>query len=325
MDDGLRRIEVGVCVSWPLPVDATCAGIARRVFRRVAEELSLDAEVIDDGVTMVSELAANTMHARCKPHSLATPELWLYLRDRGERRELVCKVFDCYRGWLRASPFTGPFEPGPGRVGRRVPTDATSGRGLEVVHALSGGRWGYHLTRARLGGWDVRGKAVWFALPAVDNADNADNPAAGWPVRMTASEAMTELEAGFAARGFGGKVVRAYDPGADMAVLSICSGLTVWCRAGLAWLRAPGANGRHWGYGDLIEVAEQAVQAYETLSERAGPGDLASATRTGALPEPGGKLPVGTQHQVPEAAGVDLGRHHRVRRGGRGKLGHGHA
>jgi hypothetical protein len=290
MVDGLRRVEVGVCVSWPLPADATCAGIARCVFRRAAEGLSLDTEIMDDGVTMVSELATNTKHARCEPHSLATPELWLYLRGRGERRELVCKVFDCYRGWLRADSLPGPLGPGSGRVGRRVPVSATSGRGLEVVHALSGGRWGYHLTRARLGGWEVRGKAVWFALPAVKNADDADNPAACWPVPMTASEAMTELEAGFAARGFGGKIVRADDPGADMAVLSICSGLTVWCRTGRAWLRAPGASGgpgasgQHWGYGDLIEVTEQAVRAYETLSERVGTANLASATRTGALP-----------------------------------------
>jgi hypothetical protein len=320
MNDGLPRVEVGVCVSWPLPADATCAGIARRLFRRAAEGLALDTELIDDGVTMVSELAANTRHARCES-GLAAPELWLYLRGRGERRELVCKVFDCYRGWPRSSL----FGPGSSRAGHRAPVDATSGRGLEVVHALSGGRWGYHLTRARLGGWDVRGKVVWFALPAADKANNPGNPAAGRLARMTASEAMTELEAGFAARGFGGKVARADDTDADMAVLSICSGLTVWCRSGLAWLRAPGVSGRNWGYGDLVEVAELAVQAYETLSETAGTGGLASATRTGPLPDPGGEFSVGTQHQVPEAAGVNLGRHHRVRRNGRGKLGHGHA
>jgi hypothetical protein len=319
MNDGLPRVEVGVCVSWPLPTDATCAGIARHLFRRAAEGLSLDTELIADGVTMVSELAANTRHARCES-GLAAPELWLYLRGRGERRELVCKVFDCYRGWPpRSSSF------GPGRVGRRVPVDATSGRGLEVVHALSHGRWGCHLTRARLGGWRVRGKAVWFALPAVDKADNSNNLAAARFARMTASEAMTELEAEFAARGLGGKAVRTDDPGIDMAVLSVCSGLTVWCRAGLSWLRGPWGSGQRWGYSDLIEVAEQAVQAYEALTETVGTDDLAGAARTSALTEPGGEFPVGTQHQVPEAAGVDLSRHHRVRRNGRGKFGHGHA
>ena len=43
--------------------------------------------------------------------------------------------------------------------------DAVSGRGLHVIDGLSQGRWGHHLTRARLGGWKVSGKAVWFALP----------------------------------------------------------------------------------------------------------------------------------------------------------------
>ena len=43
---------------------------------------------------------------------------------------------------------------------------AVAGRGLQIVHELSRGRWGHHPTRARLGGWGVRGKAVWFAVPA---------------------------------------------------------------------------------------------------------------------------------------------------------------
>ena len=45
---------------------------------------------------------------------------------------------------------------------------------------------------------------------------------------------------------------------ADMAVLSIASGLTVWCRSAAAWLRAPGVPAQHWSYSDLVEVGEQA-------------------------------------------------------------------
>ena len=45
-------------------------------------------------------------------------------------------------------------------------SQAVAGRGLQIVHELSRGRWGHHPTRARLGGWGVRGKAVWFAVPA---------------------------------------------------------------------------------------------------------------------------------------------------------------
>jgi len=296
MDDGLPMVEVGVCSTWPLPADPTCAGIARHVFRRAAEGLVFDPAVADDGVSMVSELAANTLHAQreqvpqredyaarqwpgAQPGQPAytTPELWLYLRGAEQGRELVCKVFDTFPGWLRGNV--------PGRGLRRAPADAMSGRGLDVVHELSRGRWGHHLTRARLAGFRVRGKAVWFAVPA---PEQPDSPTAPWPpgapgyLRMSAREAMTDLERGLAARGFGGTMVRADDPAGDMAVLSICSSLTVWCRRGRAWLRVPGRTGMQWSYGDLVEVAEQTVAVYEALAEQARPAPLASASWTGA-------------------------------------------
>ena len=59
--------------------------------------------------------------------------------------------------------------------------------------------------------------------------------------------------------------MRADDHAADMAVLSIASGLTVWCRSAAAWLRAPGVAAQQWSYCDLVEVGEQAVQAHETI------------------------------------------------------------
>jgi len=324
MDDGWLEVKEGVCCAWSLPADATCAGVARRLFRRTASELSLDAEAIDDGETVVSELAANTLHVKCGKHSNGTcsmgrvsgngaairdatsrgsgrgvgrpvsapwgdadadetgahgvPELWLYLRGSGEACELVCKVFDAYPGWAHGTA------PGPGR---RATADAMSGRGLEVVHELSHGHWGYHLTRSRLGGWGLRGKAVWFSTPApyAKKAvgvswgqpsgtvnDSLRHPRAAWgkteaggPHPMPASEAMRRLEEQLAARGFGDTMVRADDPVKDMAVLSVCGDLTVWCRGGCTWLRAPGHDGKAWGYGDLVEVAEQVVTAHETF------------------------------------------------------------
>ncbi|HTU72519.1 MAG TPA: hypothetical protein VMG38_03280 [Trebonia sp.] len=296
------------------------------MFRRTASELSLDAEVIDDGETAVSELAANTLHVKCGKHSNgacsmgrvngqgaeagdptargrgpgggaggpwvhADPagagapdrsELWLYLRGSGEACELVCKVFDAYPGWAHG------VAPGQGGLRAGADTDAMSGRGLEVVHELSHGRWGYHLTRSRLEGWSLRGKAVWFTTPA-PFAKNAvlvpwgqprgatsetlshpmaaawGRPEAGSAHPMSASEAMGRLEAQLVARGFGDSMVRADDPVKDMAVLSVCGDLTVWCRGGCAWLRAPGLDGLAWGYGDLVEVAEQVVAAHETF------------------------------------------------------------
>jgi hypothetical protein len=297
------------------------------LFRSTASELSLAAEAIDDGETVVSELAANTLHVKCGEHSKGTcsmgrvtghaaavpdvtghgsgrgrgvgrpvgtpwghgdsdemgpsgtPELWLYLRGSGESCELVCKVFDTYPGWAHGT--------GPALGGRRAATDAMSGRGLEVVHELSGGHWGYHLTRSRLGGWSVRGKVVWFSVPAPyakkamlvswgqagAMSDSLCHPmAAAWGRTeangahpMPATDAMKRLEAQLVARGFGDSMVRADDPAKDTAVLSVCGDLTVWCRGGCAWLRAPGLDGQAWGYGDLVELAEQVVEAHETF------------------------------------------------------------
>jgi hypothetical protein len=231
----------------------------------VAGELGLGGEIVDDGVTMVSELAANTLHANQRLPLPANPELWLYLRGTGQRAELVCKVFDT----------SGNV---PGRTGGRAPADAMSGRGLEVVHELSRGYWGHHLTRSRLAGTGVRGKAVWFALPV----PAACAVAAGLhPV--TAGDAMTELERDLSARGFGGRLVRADDYAADMAVLSIATGLTVWCRSAVAWLRAPGVAAQQWSYCDLVEVGEQAVQMHEMSIASAESFRLVDATSTGAL------------------------------------------
>ena len=270
MDDGLRMVQTRACGAWVLPGDPTCAGVARRLFRRVASELALDRESADDGVTMVSELAANTLHASQRRTFPVNPELWLYLRGTGQRVELVCKVFDTLPGWARGNV--------PGRTVSRVPADAMSGRGLEVVHELSSGRWGHHLTRSRLSGTGMRGKAVWFALavPAVGALAGGRHP-------VTAKDAMTELEQDLSIRGFSGRLVRADDPAADMAVLSIASGLTVWCRSAAAWLRAPGVAAQQWSYWDLVEVEEQAVQAHEMIAATADPSLLVDATKTGSL------------------------------------------
>src|SRR5579863_10294374 len=270
MGDGLRMVETRTCGAWVLPGDPTCAGIARRLFRRVASEFSLERETSDDGVTMVSELAANTLHANQQQLLPANSELWLYLRGTGQRTELVCKVFDTLPGWVHGNV--------PGRTVCRAPADAMSGRGLEVVHELSDGHWGHHLTRSRLSGTGIRGKAVWFSLPVPAGA-----ALAGRRYPVTARDAMTELEKDLSTRGFGGSLVRADDHAADMAVLSIAGGLTVWCRSAAAWLRAPGAPAQRWSYCDLVEVGEQAVQAHETNIATADSFQLADVSKTGSL------------------------------------------
>ena len=273
------------------------------MLRDAVSEVGLEPDLLDDCVLMASELAANTLHARAVagtggggdrlvsvapdmggepissagpvPHTPQTPqavpgcpELWLYLRGLGIRRELVCKVFDGYRGWRHGSAPSVS----------RVAAQAVAGRGLQIVHELSRGRWGAHPTRARLGGWGLRGKAVWFAVPAplaharlVDVTGlraytlSADVTATRANERLSARQAARELEAMLDERGFGGRLVRADQPASDMSVLSVCRGLTVWCRSGVVSLTTPEGDRERWNYADLVEAAEQTVRRYEEL------------------------------------------------------------
>jgi hypothetical protein len=184
------------------------------------------------------------------------------------RRELVCKVFDSCRGWRDG------YAPSVSRVSAQ----AVAGRGLQIVHELSGGRWGYHATRARLGGWGLRGKAVWFAVPAplaharlVDVTGlreytmSADVTAARANARYSARQAAGQLEAMLNERGFPGRLERADRPASDVSVLSVSRGLTVLCRSGLVSLGTSRGPSQRWNYADLVEAAEQTVQCYEEL------------------------------------------------------------
>jgi hypothetical protein len=292
---GWRGLLAGSCHAWPLPADATCAGVARQVFRDAVAEVGLEPGLLDDCVLMASELAANTLHARAvagaggggdqlvsigpdvgdelitsaSPPSrpAATPELWLYLRGLGVRRELVCKVFDSSRSWRHGSA--------PSVC--RVPSQAVAGRGLQIVHELSRGRWGHHPTRARLGGCGLGGKAVWFAVPAplaharlVDvtglraYTHSADVTAARAKGRLSVRQAARELEKMLNERGFAVRLVRAEPPAPGVPVLSACRGLTVWCRSGVVSMTASEPD-QWWHSADLVEAAEQLVRRYEEL------------------------------------------------------------
>src|ERR1700733_7563647 len=58
-----RGVHAGNCQAWSLPADATCASVARQVFRDAASEVGLEPDLLDDCILMASELAANTLHA----------------------------------------------------------------------------------------------------------------------------------------------------------------------------------------------------------------------------------------------------------------------
>jgi hypothetical protein len=321
---GWRGVHAGYCQAWPLPADATCASVARQVFRDAVSEVGLEPGLLDDCILMASELAANTLHAHAvagvggggnrlvsvitdvegepmisadpaprnpqdpqtsqtaqatqdpqniqntqntqDPQPAGGPELWLYVRGLGIRRELVCKVFDCVRGWRHGSP------PSPASTS----VHAVTGRGLQIVHELSGGRWGHHPTRARLGR-GRRGKAVWFAVPAplahARLADatglraytlSADVTATRASERLSARQAARELEAMLSERGFR-RLLRADQPTSDMSVLSVGHGLTIWCRSGAVSLTTPGGSSLRWNYADLVETVEQTVRYCEEL------------------------------------------------------------
>ena len=187
----------------------TCSAAARRFFREAVAGLDLPADLVHDGITMASELAANTLHAdgnvefrggTQRPVS-GCPEFWLYVRGQGTRCELICKVFD-------SDPRLGTGQ--PARHQRPDGPESVSGRGLQVVAGLSAGQWGAHLSRGRLGCWKVPGKAVWFAVrvppgsrPGPDAPSHARSRGGGGRPRVPCS----------AERGLGGGLVRADPPG----------------------------------------------------------------------------------------------------------------
>jgi len=258
-DEPSRLFEGGLsnggCFARPLPIDTTCASAARRYFREAVSSLALPSGLLHDGVTMASELAANTLHAQRNaarsavrhPAAAGIPEIWLYLRGTSRTRELVCKVFDTERGW-NADTATGLA---------KAPVDSVSGRGLQVVAGLSAGQWGCHLSRSRLGNWKVPGKAVWFALriPPAALADHVGRP-------RYSPEALTdELEAMLADRGLGGGIVRA-DLG-SVSVLSLSRHLTVWRHGEVVSWRAPAGSYQQRDLGDLVDVVEHIVCAHE--------------------------------------------------------------
>lgn len=242
----------------PLPIDTTCAAAARRFFREAVSALPIPSGLLHDGVTMASELAANTLHAQRKAALGADlqrpasggPEIWVYLRGTTRSCELVCKVFDSERGW------DGAVQTGLDKA----PVDSVSGRGLQVVDGLSAGLWGCHPTLSRLGGTKAPGKAVWFAMrvPPAVLPDDLGRP------RYSPDWLVDELEAMLGARGMG-CIVRA-DAG-SMSVLSISRHLTVWRRGSVVSWRAPSGRYLQLELTDLVEVAEQIVCAHEESAQ----------------------------------------------------------
>jgi len=256
-------ISSGGCFARPLPLDSTCAAAARRYFRESVAGHDLPSGLVHDGITMASELAANTQHAdgnvEFGPSSQRLlsggPEFWLYVRGEGAKCELVCKIFDSDQDWE-----TGSLP----EINAR-PYKSTSGRGLQLVAGLSAGQWGAHLTRGRLGHWKVQGKAVWFALrvPPSNPLAKMRRPA------LSTSDAVSELETLLAERGLGGRLIRADKTAVGASMLSVSGDLVVWCRGPTASWRRPDGRLDLYPLSDLVEIAERVVCAHEELNAAA--------------------------------------------------------
>jgi hypothetical protein len=275
-------VRAGGCFVRALPLDNTCAGAARRFFRESVAGADLPGDLIHDGVTMASELAANTLNAHGnieyggqghRPVS-GIPEFWLYIRNVSNvgscaipGREIVCKIFDSDPGWDAGEPVP---------IGAAVPAgpDSIRGRGLQMVAGLSAGLWGHHLSRGRLGVWKVPGKAVWFALRVPATSDLARSER----LAPRGSDAIEELASALTDRGLGTGLVPVTEPGGELAVLSISHKLTVWCQGQVIWWREPNGEYDRLPVTDLVEATERIVAVHEELIAAGQPTREAGAS-----------------------------------------------
>ncbi|SDQ72906.1 ATP-binding protein [Thermostaphylospora chromogena] len=140
---------------WQLADHFSAVMRSRDLIRGAYTTLGMAPEVVDDAVVMVSELVTNAIQHACGPY-----ELRLYRRGTS----VVCEVVDGSHVLPRVPPPPGP----PLTLGdidaiadfERLET----GRGLDVVNRLSGGRCWTHPTKTRTTDPVVMGKCVAFAL-----------------------------------------------------------------------------------------------------------------------------------------------------------------
>jgi hypothetical protein len=193
------------------------ASQARTLTWEALARLGLEAGLVDDGVAIVGELAANAI-----VHGFPPVELQLL----PGRREVKLVVVD-----------RGRSEPVWGAAG----LESLGGRGLLVVSACSGGNCGTapaaYRSVANLGG-----KAVWAVLPRRPGRLDDLEPAA----------AARLLQRWLARRGLRDVVARS---DGRVSLVSVAAGGAIWCLPGkLAW-RAHDA-GRVFAYRELPDLVD---------------------------------------------------------------------
>lgn len=248
-----EALRTGACVARALAGDRMVRE-ARRAVRDAASGLGAARQLVDDVELAASELATNALvHGLFEPvleggvPVAGLPELWLYVRGTALPRELVVCVFSPGPAWAAlAAPAVGMPDEG-----------GESGRGLQIIAGLGEsweGRWGWRLSRARLGCVRGPGTASWVALPLPEDVQ------AGPPFDVVVvAEAVDRLAALLRSRGLDGMTCRV---SGSAGMLALGHGLTVWVlRDVYRWGDGAGVHVR--SVLDVVDVAEQVLDGYE--------------------------------------------------------------
>ncbi|MGW5442410.1 ATP-binding protein [Streptomyces asiaticus] len=124
---------------------------ARAVLGYVLSGLGYDGEAVSDAVLAVSELVANAIEYAVGPYEL---------RLRRTASDVICEVVDHnpeIPSFAVGALLPSVEEGQGGGLEASCALLSERGRGLHIVHELTGGAWGFHRSGVT--------KAAWIALP----------------------------------------------------------------------------------------------------------------------------------------------------------------
>jgi anti-sigma regulatory factor (Ser/Thr protein kinase) len=221
---------------WLLNQDQSAASQARTLTWEALARLGLDVGLVDDGVAIVGELVANAV-----VHGRSPVELQVRPRSRGVKLLVVD---------------SGTGEP----MGRSARLHSPNGRGLLVVSALSGAKWGTAAAAYRSIA-NLDGKAVWAVLPRRPRQLDDLKPEA----------AARLLQRWLARRGLRDVVSR---PDGRIWLVSVAGGGTISCLPGkLAW-RTDDID-RVFAYRELPDVVDHLCRWSSVVGQQARRGPSA--------------------------------------------------
>ncbi|GAU71109.1 putative anti-sigma factor [Streptomyces sp. NBRC 110611] len=129
---------------------------ARAALRCALDQLGYTGDAPDDAVLAVSELVANALEHAPGPYEV---------RLRWAAAGLICEVMDgdpCIPA-IPSLLSVGLFEPAPDKRGggldALLEVLSERGRGLQIVHQLTSGAWGFSTERGK------RTKVAWVMIP----------------------------------------------------------------------------------------------------------------------------------------------------------------